>query len=403
MGAVEHLKTLCCLGLPPESAMIAVTPLLHEIIPHGWTRMVLLEPNGAMSRGYVEYPGAADHLAKNVSRFMDDPTSPWPMWTSYVKLFGIGWTLHMQGRGWLDTGWYREVEAHIDACWLLDGMVGDGGRPLAFVVLSRPRGARPFRVDDVQRLDRVRPWLAHAFREHRLGGAQGDQSLAGMAGVQVASGQMVLTPAARIVFQTRDLEFLLRAVLEGELGDYTRRVPQRDWLPAPVLKLLQQIIGAANGTTNTPPRTQVSTPYGVVTLEAKWLVPAGAIPEDVAKDPKGCLIAVTIELREHAVAHAARVLRESGATPAQMKVGIQLALGKTKPAIANELSLKPTTIADLTRKLYQTLDVHNSAELSTKIWLGETREEVHSRGLSGPPMPLASGAKIARSTSVFRS
>ena len=24
MGAVEHLKTLCCLGLPPESAMIAV-------------------------------------------------------------------------------------------------------------------------------------------------------------------------------------------------------------------------------------------------------------------------------------------------------------------------------------------------------------------------------------------
>ncbi len=40
MGAVEHLKTLCCLGLPPESAMVAVTPLLHEIIPHGWSRLV---------------------------------------------------------------------------------------------------------------------------------------------------------------------------------------------------------------------------------------------------------------------------------------------------------------------------------------------------------------------------
>jgi hypothetical protein len=36
MGEVEHLKTLCCLGLTPESAMIAVTPLLHEIkeLPH---------------------------------------------------------------------------------------------------------------------------------------------------------------------------------------------------------------------------------------------------------------------------------------------------------------------------------------------------------------------------------
>jgi hypothetical protein len=26
MGAVEHLKTLCCLGLKPEGAIVAVTP-----------------------------------------------------------------------------------------------------------------------------------------------------------------------------------------------------------------------------------------------------------------------------------------------------------------------------------------------------------------------------------------
>jgi hypothetical protein len=86
--------------------------------------------------------------------------------------------------------------------------------------------------------------------------------------------------------------------------------------------------------------SQISTPYGILTLEAKWLVPAGAMPEDVAKDPKSCLIAVTIELREHAVAHAARILRESGATPAQVKVGIGLACGKTKPMIADELGIK---------------------------------------------------------------
>jgi hypothetical protein len=32
MGAVENLKTSCCLGLPPERAIIAVMPLLYEII-----------------------------------------------------------------------------------------------------------------------------------------------------------------------------------------------------------------------------------------------------------------------------------------------------------------------------------------------------------------------------------
>ncbi len=103
--------------------------------------------------------------------------------------------------------------------------------------------------------------------------------------------------------------------------------------------------------------------------------PAGAIPADVARDPKSCLISVTIELREHAMAHAARVLRDSGATPTQLRVGIQLALGKTKPVIADELGIQFSSVDDLTKKLYQTLDVHNAAELSTKIWLGQKHDE----------------------------
>jgi DNA-binding NarL/FixJ family response regulator len=84
---------------------------------------------------------------------------------------------------------------------------------------------------------------------------------------------------------------------------------------------------------------------------------------------------VTIDLREHAIAHAARMLRESGATPAQTKVGIQLALGKPKPVIADELGVQLSSVEDLTRKLYQTLDVHNSAELATKIWLDQKQVE----------------------------
>jgi DNA-binding CsgD family transcriptional regulator len=80
---------------------------------------------------------------------------------------------------------------------------------------------------------------------------------------------------------------------------------------------------------------------------------------------------VTIELHEHPIAHAARVLRESGATAAQTKVGIHLALGKPKPAIADELGIQLSSVADHTKMLYQTLCIHNSAELATKIWLGQ--------------------------------
>lgn len=65
-------------------------------------------------------------------------------------------------------------------------------------------------------------------------------------------------------------------------------------LPGPIVKLIRRIVDAADGTASEPPRVKVSTAFGVHTVEAKWLMPAASNPADVAKDPKGCLIAVSI-------------------------------------------------------------------------------------------------------------
>ena len=240
---------------------------------------------------------------------------------------------------------------------------------------TSPVHARPFMVDDVQRLDRLRPWLAHAFRRSNSWNVrQDDEAPISTVGAPVRSGQLILTADAKLVFQTPGFEQRLRNLL-GEPVDYKRFMPVRDKLPSPILKLLRRITGAANGTSNTPPRMRIATAYGVLTLEAKWLVPSGALPEDAAKDPKSCLISVTIALHEHPIAHAARMLRENGATPAQTKVGIHLALGKPKPVIADEFGVQLSSIESLTKKLYRTLDVHNSAELGRKIWLGQKQND----------------------------
>ena len=377
MRAVEHLKTLCCLGLPPESAMVAIVPVLHEIIPHGWVRLALVAPDATITEAYAEHPGTAALFRERMWRFTDDPSAPASLWVPCFRANGIGWTLHFQGRDWLESGWYREIEAPLDSCWILDAMIGDAGRTfaLAHLMLTRPRSARPFTVDDMQRLDRLRPWLAHAFRRSpSVDVRHANEAPVSASGAKLLSGQLIATSDASLVHQTAGLDFLLR-VLAGEPANYLRPMPTRDSLPAPVLKVLRQIAGTANGLSSTPPRKQISTAYGVFTLEAKWLVPAGTLPADAARDPKSCLIAVTIELHEHSIAHAARVLRDSGATPAQTKVGIHLALGKTRPVIADELGLQLCSVADHSKKLYQTLDVHNSTELGTKIWLNQKQAE----------------------------
>jgi DNA-binding CsgD family transcriptional regulator len=374
MGAVEHLKTLCCLGLKPESAMLAVVPLLHEIIPHDGSRLALVAPDATITSAYSENPATGPLMRERFWQFMDDPSALASLWVPGVRAVAMGWTFHRQGGDYLESGYYREIEAPLGSCWLVDAMIGDGDRTIAFVSLTRRRGACPFMVDDVRRLDRLRPWLAHAFRRPNSGNArQGDEAPISAAGAPVRTGQLILTADAKLVFQTPGLDQWLRILL-GAPANLMRHVPVRDSLPAPVLKLLRQITGAANGTSSAPPRMQISTAYGVVTLEAKWLVSAGTLPADAARDPKGCLIAVTIELHEHAIAHAARMLREHGATPAQTKVGIHLALGKTKPVIANELGIQASTVRALTHNLYQSLDVHNSTELATKIWLDQKQD-----------------------------
>src|SRR5262245_21728794 len=261
MGTVEHLKTLCCLGLPPESAMIAVSPLLHDIIPHGWTRIGLLRPDATVGSTYLEHPGTAALYRERIWPFMNDRTSPLSLWIPGFHAVGIGWTLHMQGQGWLESGWYKEIEAPLDACWMLDAMIGDNGRTIAHMALTRPRSARPFTADDVQRLDRLRPWLAHAFRRRSSGvaedqslawtpGVAEDQSLAWTPGAPVVSGQMVFTADEKIVFQTANVEQLL-LVLAGEPSDFTRQVLPRDRLPAPIPKLLKRLKGAVSGVSST--------------------------------------------------------------------------------------------------------------------------------------------------------
>lgn len=367
MGAEDHFKTLCCLGLPSESAMVALTPVLHEIIPHGWTRMVFLKPDGTLGRGYCENPVTCE-LRDRMCELMKDPAGPGALWLACFHAAGIGWTLPMQGRGWFETAWYREIEAPLGSCWLLDAMIAAEGQTFAFVMLTRPRHAGPFTVEDVQRLDRLRPWLARALRQPGTKHGYSDRpDLVSAAGAPVLTGQMIVTPNEKVVFQTSSLAYLLR-ILSGEPSGHARR----DRLPAPVSALIRQIVGPTiHDAQSAPPRAQVPTSYGVLTLEAKWLLPARSIPEEIPRGARSRLMSVRVELHEHALAHAARILRESGATPAQVKVGVRLAAGKAKQAIAEELGIQLSSVMDLTKKLYQSLGIHSSAELGAKIWLGD--------------------------------
>lgn len=352
--------------------MIAIGPLLHEIIPHGWHRIALMNPDCSIIAAYAENADAYAIFRERLWKYLDDPKALVSVVLPSFHAIGIGWSLHRQGAGYLESEYYRETEAVIDSCWILDAMVGYEGQTVAGLQLTRPRSARPFTTDDLQRLDRLRPWLGHALRGN-CAEACAERPASGFTGAPLLRGQMILAPGMKSLFQSSEMEFL-RLVMDG-LSYNTRAygMERFRWnkpreIPAPIQKLVRRLVDAADGVAGPPPRMRLSTAYGLAELEAKWLAPAETSPEEVARDPKSCLVSITIDLHEHGVAHAARVLRDGGATPAQARVGISLALGKTKPAIAKELGIQISSVEDLTKKLYRRLDIHNLSDLGIKLW-----------------------------------
>ncbi len=142
--AVEHFKTLCCLGLPSEQALIAVAAMVREVIPSSWTRIAIFNARGNITAGFAEHGDFPALAVARYPHFMEnDPASiaalMYPAW----QAAGIGWTLHKQNADYLHSGYYDEIERPLDACWLLDAFVHDGTRSIVGLTLCRPRAASP--------------------------------------------------------------------------------------------------------------------------------------------------------------------------------------------------------------------------------------------------------------------
>ncbi len=218
-------------------------------------------------------------------------------------------------------------------------------------------------------LDSLRPWIAHAFRE-RIAAAprQENGSFEQIAATPLHKATVIVDASGRVLFRTAGSAQLFM-MLTGAMEHIESHHGMRDVeMPVAVHRVVRDLVGAASGTGTAPPRTRVPTVWGVIYLEAVWLAPAGATAADIVENRDTAQIAVNIELREHAISYAARVLREYGASPAQVRIGVLLATGRSKPEIAQELGVKPSSVVDAARKLYARLEVRNAAELGMRFW-----------------------------------
>jgi hypothetical protein len=63
---------------------------------------VLIAPDATWTASYNENPASTALHRERLSTLMEDPTGLGPLYLPAVRAVGIGWTLPLQGRGWLE-------------------------------------------------------------------------------------------------------------------------------------------------------------------------------------------------------------------------------------------------------------------------------------------------------------
>jgi DNA-binding CsgD family transcriptional regulator len=369
---IAWFRTLCSLGLPRQAALVAIARGLHEVIPSGWNRIGLVDDAARRGPGFAEHPEYLPLAGERMPSLASSPGSIASLHEEAVRRNAVGATLHAQNAAYLDSAYFREFERELDACWLLDAIIRDGGRTVAGLMLSRPRSARPFGQDEVARLELVRPWIAHALREDPTVPESGPNvvDLRGprFAGTPTVHATLTADARGSVLFRSPGADYLLNLAESGTDPRGGAAAPRHQRLPSRVAELVRRLAAGAAGAVASTPRTRIHTPWGLLVVDAHWLTPVGADALDSARDALGLPVAIRLALHEDAWSHAARRLRDCGVPPAQVRVGVLLASGYSQPEIARRLGVAPSSVTDAVRKLYVRLDVHNAAELGTALW-----------------------------------
>jgi DNA-binding CsgD family transcriptional regulator len=369
--AAAHLRTLSCLGLPPEAALVELAPLLREIVPADHVRIGLLDENDMPIMGYAEHPDFIALFFKTFDWVLSDPTSPAHIFMETHRRQRVGGMVGRQNAAYFETAYHQEFERQLDSHWLLEGAIPHGRRNVGSFNLTRRRLAKPFTAEDVRALERIQPWLSHALAPRAARVIANESSTSTFAMTPHLRASLILDWDLRCLHRTDNAEQLL--YLLDHTTDNWRTQPRRDGvLPGIVRRVAAslRISAHADAEETAPPLRRRDTAWGRVVVEASWLRP------DLNLDPACCaqaapaghLILVQLELRRHARAHAASVLRRAGATPLQVQVGIEILSGVSKADIADRLGVKRSTVEDASRKVYARVGVHSAADLATLCW-----------------------------------
>jgi DNA-binding CsgD family transcriptional regulator len=237
--------------------------------------------------------------------------------------------------------------------FILNVKLTEHGRPLGLLEIPRQTGEPDFTDRDRTILEWIAPFAAHALAPGHSDGQLVETEDRGLI-IAAPSGEIRhLSPQARrLILLATQPELSEAALSRRELAPA---------LPPEVARLCQDLVQIfQDKAPSGAPVGQLTSPWGAFTFRAYWL-------DRGARLGGAPLIGVTIERLEPLALKLWRRAEELPLTGRELEVCLLLAVGRSRPEIAERLGVSESTAVNHCRNLYAKLGVHSRAELVEKL------------------------------------
>lgn len=355
--AEVRLKQLCSLGLRSETIIPALLREIHLVIPSCSGSVYLADEGGGLANLYSDSATPAlQRLYLEEIYCKREPGYAFPnairtgsgVRDSEEIMVSLGSDL----KAWRRSDHYNLTFRPHGRDFALELVVRDQWheRGLALLYLHRGPGERWFSPEEKRRLLGLEAFLALAFA--RSSDIEAPLTDSGRIGLIICN-----TDGRVLHFSSQGRRLLF-------LATYPRVAPGTDFsgvdaLPPPVVQLCRDLARIfLDDPSASAPAYSCRNVWGGFTFHAHWLEGAGS---------RSGLIGITISHQEPLPIRLTQNIEHFRLSRRQAEVCLQMATGASIDRIAERLGISKHTAVAHGRCVYAELDVHNRAELVTKL------------------------------------
>jgi len=351
--AIASVRDLCSLGLSSELFVPALLEAMHGVIPSSRNLFDWIDTEGHIQRYYFEGP-----IDSKIARLYFDEfynrreAEAMPRFSDLARGATIIRTAQELNRGsFFNSALYNEIWRPQNLHYHLEAIIrGADGKALGSLVLYRERTDPVFVKEEEALLAALVPYIARAMQ---LGAKRADHFA--VVGAR-RRALLNLDHQGQIVYLSTNAHSIL-LLAHGNITPTAARVePSADDFPT--LAVLCRSLARSPGA-QAPVSLTLDNDWGRFEFHAQRMEPA-----DAQRMP---MIAVSIQHAEPAEVLTAQALQSAPLSIVQKKVCSLLLRGLSHQEIAAAIGVKPNTVVDHVRKIYQKLDAHSIDDLRAKL------------------------------------